>query len=183
MNDSDREHTQSIISQHKVKLEHLMYGMGFRSTGPTEQRKQMLLSSLTGNFDDKPPMRADCATILINAVIAYGKTLQFLLHEGSDEEDAENEKHKTDLTGTRWDPSLSTAGHEVTWKYSNAGDWKVFMDSSATKARNGFKVYVSPSGDRCVALRGARAAGFEGEPLPRSQQKKPAEQAAPSIAE
>ena len=59
---------------------------------------------------------------------------------------------------------INALGPEITSQYSNAGDWKVYTDSLPSKASKGFKVYVSPSGDRLATMRGAREAGFEGEP-------------------
>ena len=186
------EHTLSIISQHEVTLEHLMYGMGFNTTGPTEQRKQLLLGCLTGNFESKLPMRADCAGILIEGVIAHGKELQPSIgyfQDGDDsnlsEEDAAATKQRSAPKGTDWDPLLAL-GPEITSRYVLTGDWKVFADSLTSKARNGFKVYVSPGGDRVAALRGAREAGFAGvvRSRPRTARAvKPAEQAEPSTVE
>jgi len=59
---------------------------------------------------------------------------------------------------------INALGPEITSQYADAGDWKVYADSLPSKASKGFKVYVSPSGVRLATMRGAREAGFEGEP-------------------
>jgi len=166
MNGVDREHTMSIIAQHKVRLEHLMYGMGFNSTGPTDQRKQLLLGCLTGSFDDKPSMRADCAGILIEGVIAHGKELQSSFSYFHDEDAAWNTENEPRRPAPkRTTEQINALGPEITSQYAHPGDWKVYADSLPSKARKGFKVYVSPSGDRVATMGRAREAGFEGSKI------------------
>lgn len=74
MSSADAAHTIAVLAAHGVEFPHLLRGLGFNSNGPTAQRRQAMIISLSGDYESKLSMSPQCAEALVDVVISSGRT-------------------------------------------------------------------------------------------------------------